>query len=281
VLKEISIDNFLYAMQTKIGIIGCGTIGAALAKVIEKKAFPQASLAFLCDRIPDVAAALCHDLRRRIPLVTIPVLIKKSDVVIEAASADVSGEIARESLKQGKQVLVMSVGGLLRENLERMALGSPGRLWIPSGALAGVDALLAAHQGKIRSVRLVTTKPKIALGDAPYFRNRKFPSLREGKPVRVFKGSARQAVLAFPQNINVAAILSLAGIGADKTQVEIWAAADSKLNQHEVTIEGDFGRIAAVTQNVPAPDNPKTSYLAVLSAMATLRRILSNTMIGT
>ena len=155
-----------------------------------------------------------------------------------------------------------------------------GKIWIPSGAVAGIDGLLAAREKGIHGVRLITKKPPASLKQAPYFRKRKFPSLSGKQTKRVFRGTAAQAVKAFPQNINVSAVLSLAGLGAKKTQVEIWTSRAFRYNQHEVIIEGPFGKIRTVTMNLPSEENPKTSALAIFSAMATLRKIFSTIQIG-
>ena len=221
-------------------------------------------------------------IRRRVPVVSMNRLIAGSDLVIEAASAAVSGLVAQKSLKRGKQVLIMSVGGLpAQKGLRVLLKKSRGKLWVPSGAVAGVDGLLAAAESGIRRVRLVTRKPPDSLREAPYFRSRKFPRLHGDKPVCIFKGAALQAVKAFPQNINVAAVLSLAGTGPRKTQVEIWTARSYRTNQHEVVIESKAGKIRTVTENVPSPANPKTSALAYYSAIATLRKIFSSLRLGT
>ncbi len=268
--------------KLKVGIIGCGTIGSALAGIIQKSFRSQAVLAGLCDIDPEKTATLQKKLGFSIPVVSRQKLIQQSDLVIEAASASVSGEIAEDALKRNKQVLVMSVGGLLANKRWRsLARQGKGRLWIPSGALAGIDGLLAAHEGKIRSVRLITEKPAQSLSGAPYFFHRKFPKLLGNNPVCLFKGTAAEAVKGFPQNINVAAILSLAGLGPEKTQVEIWTSLKVRSNRHRVLIEGDFGRIETVTENVPSRDNLKTSALAIHSAAAALRKILSAVRIGT
>ena len=163
----------------------------------------------------------------------------------------------------------------------RFSKKSRGKIWIPSGALAGIDGLLAAGEGKIRSVTLVTEKPPQSLSEAPYFRRHPFPEIRGNRFYCLFRGNALQAVRGFPQNINVAAILSLAGLGPKKTRVQIWTSNRFRSNRHRLLIEGDFGRIETVTENIPSRENPKTSALAVHSAVACLRRIFSSVRIGT
>ena len=268
--------------KIKVGIIGCGTIGSAIAKSVLNIFSDRATLDFLCDHTPERAIRLRQKLGSKTAIVTIETLIRRSDFIVEAASASVSGEIARQSLREGKEVLIMSVGGLLAgRGLPQFTSQNKGRLWIPSGAIAGVDGLLAACEGGIRSVKLITRKPPAGLRDAPYFLIQKFPELKGRKEYCVFKGNAKAAVKAFPQNINVAAVLSLAGIGPAKTKVEIWTSRAYQRNQHEIILEGRSGRIHSVTQNLPSNENPKTSALAIYSAIATLRKIFSRIRIGT
>ncbi len=268
--------------KIKVGIIGCGTIGSALAKILSREFRSRAVLTCLCDHQKEKAGRLAGAFPGKIRVVSLERLIRDCDLVIESASAAVSGRIAKECLAHNKNVLIMSVGGLLSDgDFARLLKRSRGKLWIPSGAVAGVDALLAAREAKLWRVTLITTKPAAVLAQAPYFRTRKFPALRGRQSRCVFKGSAREAVRAFPQNINVAAVLSLAGIGAVRTRVEIWASRAAHTNRHEVVIEGEFGKMRALTENTPSPTNPKTSYLAILSAVATLRRIFSPLQIGT
>ena len=263
--------------KIKVGIIGCGAIGSSLAQMIERRFKKEARLSWLCDHHSPKAVALQKKLKSRPAVTGSRDLIRKADLVIEAASAHVSGKIAREALLRGKDVLVLSVGGLLERGLK----SGKGRLWIPSGAIAGVDALLGAREAGLKSVKLITRKPPAGLSEAPYFKKKKFPKLASSKEYCVFKGNAADAVRNFPQNINVAALLSLAGLGPQKTQVEIWTSKAYRGNQHEVTIVSNAGEIRTLSKNVPFPENPKTSALAAYSAAALLRKIFSNVRVGT
>lgn len=268
--------------KPKVGIVGCGAIGKAIAHWVEKKFHRHATLRYLCDHQPEKARCLERELRSSVKILPLGQLIQKSDLIIEVASAAISNEIVELGLKHHKLMLIMSVGGLLvSDRWFRLARKSRGRVWIPSGAIAGVDGLAAARNSKIRRIRLITRKPPQGLQGAPYFKKKPFPVLRGKKEACVFRGSARRAVRCFPRNINVAAILSLAGIGARKTQVEIWTSRRYQFNEHEILVEGDFGRIRTVTSNVPSPENPKTSHLAILSAVAVLKKIFSSIEIGT
>lgn len=266
----------------KVGIVGCGTIGTALAKALMKDLRSRADLVGLCEKNPEKARMLCSEIRRSLPVLSLEALVARCDYIIEAAHPEVAAKVATLALKNNKYVLIMSVGGLLEFSFQKLIDKTSGRLYCPSGAIAGIDALLAAQGDRLRRVRLVTTKPPRALQGAPYFKTHPFPSFSgAAKKKLVFRGSALEASRAFPQNINVAAILSLAGLGPRKTEVEIWASRSSRTNSHEIFIEGDFGKIRTVTHNFPSPQNPKTSYLAILSAIATLRKAFTTLRLGT
>ncbi len=268
-------------MSLKIGIIGCGAIGSELSKAIGCR-IPEASLAALADIDEGKARKLADSLSGNPQVLPPGDLIDRVDLVVECASASASAEIAEKALSRGKDILVMSVGGLLgKENLFRLARQKNCRLYLPSGALAGLDGVKSAAAGRIDSVTLTTRKPPAGLRGAPYLAREdiNLDSLREEKVV--FEGTAEEAVKGFPRNINVAAALSLAGIGATETRVRIVADPKISRNVHEIEIEGEFGRLVSRTENLPSPSNPKTSFLAILSAIATLKAIVSPVRIGT
>jgi len=242
----------------------------------------RAVLTAVSEKHPEKVRVFSKDVGKKVPCVSLQELVRRCDFIIEAAHPEVAPVIARLALENDKYVLIMSVGGLLGFSFQKLIAKTLGRLYCPSGAIAGVDALLAGQGKGLRRVRLITTKPPQALAGAPYFKTHEFPALKNSKEKKlVFRGTALQASRAFPQNINVAAILSLAGLGPKKTEVEIWITKANGTNSHEVLIEGDFGRIRTITENHPAPQNPKTSYLAILSAVATLRKAFITLRLGT
>jgi len=265
----------------KVGIVGCGTIGSYLAKAINRQYKNKIRLIGICDIDKNKTDRLQRSLKINIPAYRLEVLIKKCDLVIEAAAGKISALIVKQAIASGTDVMVMSVGGLLGHLGLIDKARKKIRLYIPSGAIAGLDALKAARMGKINSVTLTTRKPLAGLSGADYIIKKKIDLGRIKKEKVIFKGTAQAAVCGFPKNINVAAILSLAGIGAKKTQVCIIASAITKRNTHTIEIEGNFGKIICCTENVPSALNPKTSQLAVLSAIATLDGILDNARIGT
>jgi aspartate dehydrogenase len=266
----------------KVGICGCGTIGSYLARTILKKYPKSIRLVGINDINITSMTALRRCLKKNIKIYDLEQLIKKIDLIIEAAHADIVPELCELAIKHKKQIMLMSVGGLLRKKgILKKIEKNKINLYIPSGAVAGLDALKAAKFGKIRSVKLTTRKPVAGLIGAKYLKNRNIDLKSIKKDKVVFEGTASKAVANFPKNINVAAILSLAGIGAAKTRVCIIASPKIKRNTHTIAIDGDFGTILSCTENVPSKLNPKTSQMAILSALATLDGILNKTKIGT
>ena len=266
----------------KVGVIGLGAIGSRLVEILSREFQSEARIDYLCDLKKDRIRGIQRKWVPKSKAVSWPSLVTQSDLIIETASQEIALPIAKKALQLDKQVLILSVGGLLPWNGLSLILNkTKGRLWIPSGALAGVDGLLAASQGTIRRVTLTTRKPLSSLEGAPYLQKKRIRLTAIKEPTLIFEGDALEATRAFPKNINVAATLSLAGIGPQKTKVRIFASPTYQRNQHEVEIEGNFGVIRTQVENLPSPRNPKTSELAVLSALATLKKIFGRVSIGT
>ncbi|MFH1460702.1 MAG: aspartate dehydrogenase [Candidatus Omnitrophota bacterium] len=266
----------------KIGIVGCGTIGSYIAKTVLNKYKKRIYLVGVCDQQKQSIINLNRSLKKNIKSYSLHQLIKKCDLVIEAACGEAARIVTDLAADYGKDVMIMSVGGLLlNPQVLKKVEQKKIKLYVPSGAIAGLDALKAARMGKITEVKLTTKKPLAGLKGADYLQKHNI-DLKKIKNERIiFAGSAQEAVKGFPKNINVAAILSLVGLGAKKTQVCIIASAKIKRNTHTIEIKGDFGKIICCTENVPSNVNPKTSMLAILSAQATLEGILNNIKIGT
>lgn len=271
--------------RLKIGIVGCGAIGSSLARIICRDFSKSAYLNALYDIRPERSEGLSCEIRKSLNLKsdTLSELIRKSDLVIEASSARSSFDIARKTLLNGRSIMIMSVGGILGHLnvLEKLAKRKQARVYIPSGAISGVDALKASKLGRITKVVLSTYKNPAAFKGVDYIKKKGFDLDRIKNEKILFNGRAKDAVKFFPQNINVAAVLSLAGIGSSKTKVKIIASKKVKRNIHEIEIESQAGKVFTRTENLIHPDNPKTSFLAVLSAVATLKQILSPVRIGT
>ncbi len=259
--------------KLKVGIVGCGAIGSIIAKTIETKFAKNARLIGICDSNPDAIRKLQAKLRKNVPNLNLGSLIKKSDFIIEAASAAVSAEIAKKAISSDCDILVMSVGGLLgKEKIFSYARKKGVSVYLPSGAICGLDGLKALSLSNIKSITLTTRKPPRSLPE-------RFSNIK--KETMIFKGSVKEAVKKFPKNINVAVALSLAAGGVKNIVVRIIASPEYRRNMHEIEIISSAGKILTRTENVPTPANPKTSYLAVLSAIATLKQIFNSVRVGT
>ena len=267
--------------KIKVGIVGCGAIGGELARYIDVQS-SHMELVAICDILPQKAKELADNLAGRPAIIDITKLIENSDLVIESVSKDVAKEVVKKCCEKLKDVLVMSTGGILEDMSLLDLIRKKGiKIYLPSGAITGLDGLKGAKIGEIHSVTLTTKKPPQALAGAPFIIQNKINIEDIKEETLLFEGTALEAVTAFPANINVAATLSLAGVGPKRTKVRIFASPGLNVNIHEIEVIGEFGKFITRTENLPSPKNPKTSYLAVLSAMATLKQISDTVKIGT
>ncbi len=209
----------------------------------------------------------------------------KPDVVVEAASHDAVREHAGPLLEAGVSVIVLSGGALhddaLRGRLERLAAEKKAFLYVPSGGIGGLDALKAVVAAGCDEVEIAVTKPPAAWKGIPYVEQLGVDLDRMAGPATLFEGSARDGVPHFPQNVNIAAVLSMAGIGFDRTRLKVVADPALKLNTHYITVRGRTGTVSLKFESVPFPDNPKTAMLACYSALAALREFGARTRYGT
>ncbi len=269
----------------KIGVIGCGFIGGQICKAIDKGII-DAELYALCDSSESRVQELTASLKKYSPAsMTIEELLENVDLIIECASQKAVRLIVPQALEAGRDVMVMSVGALADEELRKRLFTLAGqnncKLYFPSGAVAGIDGINSASAAEISSVTLTTRKPPMGLAGAPHVKALGIKLETIEKETLLFEGSASEAVKAFPANVNVAATISLAGIGFERTKVRVIADPALSRNVHEITVEGEFGKLSTRVENLPSPENPKTSYLAALSAISTLKKILSPVQIGT
>ena len=252
-----------------LGIIGCGAIGTDVAKAADKmKEFKKI---YLFDISKKASEKLCKVIKKA-EIRSVKDFLEDVDVVFEAASQKAVKDYAKDVLFSGKDLILMSVGSLFddkfRGELERIARDEHRKIYLPSGAVCGIDGVLSGSVDVIDEVTLVTTKPPASLGK------------KYDKRKIIFEGCARDAVKKFPMNINVAASLSLAGVGFDNTKVQIVADPVARRISHKILAHGTFGRLRAEVENMPNPSNLKSSYMASLSAIATLKRIVNPIQIG-
>jgi len=262
----------------KISIIGCGNIGRTIIKAIADGVF-DCEISGIFDVSREGFNQLPGNVRKKLNLNSKfaqdfnEFLSFDSELVIEAASQKAVREYALPVLSSNKSLMVMSVGALvdeeLFENMKNVAGKNKNKIYIPSGAIAGLDGVKAAKIAGLKKAELVTRKPPESLG------------IESNCKKVLYEGPAGTAVKLFPKNVNVAAALSLTALGFEKTTVKIIADPGVENNIHEIHIKGKFGKIKTVVENVPSPDNPRTSYLASLSAIAMLKRITESVQIGT
>jgi aspartate dehydrogenase len=270
-------------MRRRVGLIGCGTIGSELAVAIDSGKIKNAFLVALFDEVKHAADSLKSRLHNSQPMVfttfkqfsSSPCFIE-SDVIVEAASQQAVRNFANSIVAAGKELIIMSVGALvddvLLSDLLQSASVHGSSIYLPSGAVGGIDAIRSTRH-LTDSLTLTTTKnPKSFIG-IPGFKTGKNDSGLPREKIVIFEGPASEAVKKFPLNVNVAGLLSLAGIGFEKTRVKMIADPSTQVNQHQIVAKGIFGEIIVTVNNVPSENNPKTSYLAVLSAIETLNSI--------
>jgi aspartate dehydrogenase len=253
----------------KVGIIGCGAIANIMTNfAVEGKL--GVDLKFFYDRDIERAENLALQVDGTVVL-EVEDMLDKVDLVIEAASPQAVADVIPKVLEEGKNVLIMSIGALmdqeLRERLEKIAFSRGSKIFAPSGAIVGLDGIKAASIGKIKEASLITRKPPKSLGIKT-----------EGETI-LYEGKASDAVKEFPTNINVAAALSLA-CGKD-VDVKIIADPSVDRNMHEVHVIGDSGEFTTITRNVRCSMNPKTSVLAAYSAIKLLKSLNENIIVGT
>jgi aspartate dehydrogenase len=268
----------------KIGVIGCGAIGVEICKAVDS-GIVRAKLVAIYDRNKEHCEKLLGILKNK-PEITSPAeLISVADIVIESASQAAVREFGLSVLEKGKDLMVLSVGALLDSRLlnelVHTAKDHNCRIYIPSGAIAGVDGLKSASVAAINRAVLSTTKNPEGLTGTPFIKEYNIDLASFHEKTLLFEGSPEEAVKAFPANINVAATLNLACVSAKEIKVRIFVDPNASRNIHEIMVEGDFGKFTGTVENVPFPANPKTSFLAALSAIAALKKITEPLQIGT
>jgi len=269
--------------KVKIGIVGCGAIGSRIAKSVKKDFKNNCQLTGIYDIDPNRTDQLAKSLLlKNIVKKSISELIKSCDCMVEAVSSNDTRKIIRQALNAKKDILAMSVGKLLNaSDLFQLAYKNNCHFLLPSGAIAGIDAIKAASLAGIDTITLTTRKPPAGFLNNPYLIKKGIDVSKIKKETLLYEGNVATAVKIFPQNINVAATLAIASQARHKITVRIMTSPKYTTNNHEIELTGKFGQIRTQTQNVVCPDNPKTSFLAVLSGLQTLKQYCSGVFIGT
>jgi aspartate dehydrogenase len=266
----------------RLGIAGLGAIGTAVARKIDRGAVPGLALSAIAVRDRAKAAAKLADFRSKPMLTSLPELAEHADVVLECVPGALFAEVARPAIEHGRIFLPLSVGQLLDHmDLVERARVNGARIIVPTGALAGLDAIRAIAEGEVASVRIRTRKPPKGLEGAPYLQSQGISLQGLKEPLRIFEGSAREAIRGFPANVNVAVALSLAGIGPDRTRIEIWADPSVTRNTHTIEAVSNSSNLTITIENIPSVENPATGKVTALSALAALRRLTAPLVVGT
>jgi len=264
-----------------VGIAGLGAIGKTVARKLDQ-GIPGLKLVAVSARDLAKARAAVQGFKRRPKVVPLADLPDLAEVIVECLPAASFADIAIPALEKGRTLVVITVGALLSHpGLVKLAARHGGRMVVPTGALIGLDAVRAAAEGEIRSVRMISRKPPGGLAGAPHLVANRIEVEGLTAPLRVFEGSARDAVRGFPANVNVAAALSLAGIGPDRTTIEVWADPGIDRNTHSIEVEADSARFSMTIANVPSEENPRTGRITGLSVVAALRKLMAPLAIGT
>lgn len=266
----------------KLGIGGLGAIGLAVARRVDAGGIPGIELAAVSARNEARARQTIAAFRSVPRLVPLAALSDHADVVLECVPARCFAEIAVPAIERGRILMPLSVGQLLghMELVER-ARATGARIFVPTGALLGLDAVRAVAEGSVESVRIITRKPPKGLAGAPLLVERGISVDGLTQPLKVFEGTAREAIKGFPANVNVAVALSLAGIGPDRTTIEIWADPGVTRNTHTIEVRSDSSDLSMTIANIPSEENPATGKVTALSAIAALRRLTAPLVVGT
>lgn len=264
----------------RVGIGGLGAIGMTVARALDA-GIDGLRLVAVSANDRKAAAARMAGFAAPVPVVGLADLADLADIVLECAPARVFRDVAEPAVEQGRILMTLSCGQLLDHmDLVDRAKRTGARIVVPSGALLGLDAVRGAAEGTIDSVTMVTRKPPNGLEGAPHLVANGIDVSDLSAPKLVFEGSAREAVRGFPANVNVAVALSLAGIGPDRTTIQIWADPGVTRNTHTIRVEADSVRFEMTIENLPSPENPRTGLLTGLSTIAALRGLVAPLKVG-
>ena len=266
--------------ELRVGVAGLGAVGLEVARRLIDGDVPGLVLTAVAVRDADKARRVLPQVGDMIALRTGTALADDCDIVVECLPPALFREVAIAAIDKGRIFMPLSVAQLLDNgDLIERAKQTGARIIVPTGALLGLDAVRAAAEGTIHSVKMVTRKPPAGLEGAPHLTQNNISVAGLTEPKKVFDGSAREGARGFPTNVNVAAALSLAGIGPDRTTLEIWADPTVTRNTHTITVDADAMRFTMTIENVPSA-NPRTGKSVAPSTIAALRGLVSELKVG-
>lgn len=269
---------FASSLPMRVALLGGGTIARLVLEHVARGALDGIEVVAVAGQSEGSRGRALAD-EYRIPFVlgAQALLSTDAEVVLEAASHDAVRAHLVPMLVKGLTVVVLSAGALsddrLRIAAEDAARRYGGRLYVPSGGIGGLDALKGAFEAGLDEVSIRVAKPPAAWKSIAYVEALGIDLDGLDRARTLFSGSAREGVPHFPQNVNIAAVLSLAGVGFDRTRLDVIADPALTFNTHTITAVGASGRFTVVLENVPSPQNPKTAWLACYAALAALRAL--------
>jgi aspartate dehydrogenase len=267
--------------QQRVAIAGLGAIGLKVAQALDA-GLPGLRLVAVAGRDPDKTAAQAAALRSAPRVLGATALAEVADIIVDCAPSATFAALAGSVVDAGKMLMTVNAGALLRHReLVERARRSGARIVVPTGALLGLDAVRAAAEGTITQVTMITRKPPGGLEGAPYLAERGISLAGLDKAICVFEGNAVEGARGFPANVNVAAALGLAGIGPERTRLQIWADPAVDRNTHTIEVEADSARFTLHIENVPSAENPRTGKITALSVIACLRGLTAPLRVGT
>ena len=265
-----------------VGIGGLGTVGFEVARRIDGGEIDGLTLCAVSARDHARARERMKGFRAPVDVVVVGELAERADIVVESAPAAVFRDIAEPVVRAGKILVAISAGALLdHADLVETARATGAQIVVPSGAVMGLDAVRGAAESGIESVTMITRKPPGGLAGAPHLVEHGIDVEGLQEPLKVFEGSARDGARGFPANVNVAAALGLAGVGPERTRLEIWADPGVTRNTHEIRLEAGTVRFRLRIENVPSEENPRTGRSVAPSVVAALRRFVAPLVVGT
>ncbi|HEU4468167.1 MAG TPA: aspartate dehydrogenase [Nitrososphaeraceae archaeon] len=277
-------------MEKKVAVIGYGSIGKEIIASAKRQEIPNAKIVAVFDKQSQVVNSVDNQnsdvhLFSDFDEFYNSQIYSNLDVIIECASKDAVKEYGKKIIESKKDLIVLSVGAFSDKKylveLQDLSNLNNTKILIPTGAIAGLDSIRSVKK-YLDSLSITTTKHPKSLAGAPFFKRSKIKLDDINSETVLFEGNASTAIELFPANVNVAVATALAGIGLEKTRVSIKADPLISVNKHEIVAKGSFGEIHIIVQNIPSPSNPKTSYLASLSAIECLRSLCNESFrIGT
>ncbi|PZN13908.1 MAG: putative aspartate dehydrogenase [Proteobacteria bacterium] len=268
--------------EIRVAIAGLGAIGLKVARRIDSGDIERLVLTAVSARDQVKAERTIASFRNPPKLLPLERLAEEADVVVECVPAAHFLAAAEGPIRLGRIFMPLSVGALLNHmHLVDLARETGARIVVPSGAILGLDAVRAVAEGNVHSVRLITRKPPAGLAGAPLLVEKGISVEGLKEPLKVFSGTAREAAKGFPANLNVSVALSLAGVGPDRTEVEVWADPTVSHNTHTIIVKSDSSQLTMTIENIPSAENPRTGVITPLSVIAALRRLASPLVVGT